>query len=123
MWEVSFSMKNLEFVANFFKFSAASNFHSLQKLCPVEKIPLVEALTRKEMSRIINKFPYVGVVGVMDFQNFEVRLAIRSPLLLQPRSTAHSARDAEFFFLAPTQIFTVFKTYFRYFSTKFSEKF
>ncbi|CAL2030639.1 unnamed protein product [Caenorhabditis brenneri] len=45
---------------------AASNFHSLQKLCPLENIPLIEVLTRREMSRIANKYPYVGVIGVLD---------------------------------------------------------
>ncbi|CAI2313260.1 unnamed protein product [Caenorhabditis sp. 36 PRJEB53466] len=50
---------------------AASNFHSLQRICPIEQIPMIEALTRKEMSRIVNKFPYVGVIGIMELSNCE----------------------------------------------------
>lgn len=53
-------------------FSAASNFHSLQRICPAAGIPLVEALTRKEMSRVMNKFPYVGVIGILDYTSCEV---------------------------------------------------
>ncbi|CAC42321.2 Ribosomal protein eL8/eL30/eS12/Gadd45 domain-containing protein, partial [Caenorhabditis elegans] len=50
---------------------AASNFHSLQIVCPLAGIPMIEVLTRKELSRIMNKFPYVAVVGVIDFSGFE----------------------------------------------------
>lgn len=64
---------SLFFVAiNIFNNSAASNFHSLQIVCPLAGIPMIEVLTRKELSRIMNKFPYVAVVGVIDFSGFEV---------------------------------------------------
>uniref|UniRef100_A0A8R1EVX8 Ribosomal_L7Ae domain-containing protein n=1 Tax=Caenorhabditis japonica TaxID=281687 RepID=A0A8R1EVX8_CAEJA len=50
---------------------ASSNFHSLQRICPINEIPLVEAMTKKELSRIVNKFPYVSVIGVINYEGFE----------------------------------------------------
>ncbi|PIC50738.1 hypothetical protein B9Z55_001524 [Caenorhabditis nigoni] len=65
--KVVFYAKNLDENNN----RAASNFHSLQKLCPNENVPMIQVLTRKEMSRVVNKFPYVGVIGVFNFHGFE----------------------------------------------------
>ncbi|KAK6054771.1 ribosomal protein L7Ae [Cooperia oncophora] len=52
-------------------FSGPSLFHTLRDECVAHEIPIVHASTKRLLSRVVQKFPYISIIALFYFQGFE----------------------------------------------------
>ncbi|CAD6184626.1 unnamed protein product [Caenorhabditis auriculariae] len=44
------------------------NFQTLRRKCIEEHIPFIRAATKRTLSRCVQKFPYISLIGILDYQ-------------------------------------------------------